>query len=418
MSSFANLIRAAFRAPFTMLLVVVALAAQAAVESSRRPNESTASAVGRHTVSFERFPDEPELAGLLSVWSYRFKRLGASLFVHSSLATLAVSTAMTLALGVWIEPHWGSVRFASIWMLTALAGFAVAWMVLETPLGYLSGNCGVLFAAGRFPPSGDTPRRLMARWVVPVTVSAVLLVIFLTLTGQGHGPYIAWLTAMACGWWLGAGLPGAEGEHHVLSAFRVLPWVVGLWLFAATHPIWYGSYHWYRAKSEKNVERRIAFLRRATDVDPQLIGPPIELSEILAGRREFHRAWRVLVETLRRRRGDERLEAAVQRHWRRFDTEGERIVARDTLREVFQGESAHWERRLGLTVSVADRDLNGWEEADSPPPGERVEERFPLDQKIELPTTLDGKPEVSPRELRLPAPKADGADGAAEGRKT
>lgn len=409
--------RALARAPVTLILVAAALVAQTLVVTTRHPGETPSAAISRHTVDFERFDGEPELGGLFSLWNGRLARIAASFVLHRDFATLAACVGMTLLLGLRLEPLWGSLRLALVFLLTSLAGFIVAWLVLETPLGYFSGNCGVLFAAGRLTgPDGDG-HRLMARWVLPATVVAVLLVIFLTVTGQGHGPYLAWLTAMACGWWIGA---GAEPTHDTpaLPAMRWLPWLIAAGLWGAMHPTWFGAYHWYRSKTALSPDARIDRLQRAIKVDPQLVGPHIDLCELLASRNERHRAWRTILEALRQHRTEDRLEGAVQRHWQRFDTDGERMVARETLQQIFADESAWWERRLriGIGGTIDDGAQEPTQVLSGSPTERSPETLFPLDQKIDLPPD-SANPERRPGE-RVPRPDLNGPDNAAEGRRT
>lgn len=408
--------RALARAPVTLILVAAALVVQTLVVVSRGPGETPSAAVARHTVEFERFDGELELGGLFALWNGRPTRIASSLVLHRDYATLAACVGMTLLLGLRLEPLWGSLRFALIWLLTSVAGFTVAWMVLETPLGYFSGNCGVLFAAGRLSGTAEAGHRLMGRWVLPATVAVVLLVIFLTLTGQGHGPYLAWLTAMTCGWWLGAGLVASD-ERAPLSAMRWLPWLVGVGLWGAMHPTWYGTYHWYRSKSALSADAQIERLQRAIQVDPQLIGPHIDLCELLATRNERHRAWQLILEALRQHRTEDRLEAAIQQHWKRFDTDGERNVARETLRVVFADEAAWWERRLGIGGSIAEGGQEPAQLSSGSPPTPSPETLFPLDQQIDLPPDPEEKGERPPRE-RTPRPNFNDPDNAAEGRRT
>lgn len=411
-------LRALARAPITLVLVAAALVAQTLVVTTRQLGETPSAAISRHTVDFERFDGEPELGGLFSLWNGRPARMAASFVIHRDFATLAACVAMTLLLGLRLEPLWGSLRFALVFLLSSLSGFIVAWLVLETPLGYFSGNCGVLFAAGRLTGPDATGQRLMARWVLPATVASVLLVIFLTVTGQGHGPYLAWLTAMACGWWIGAG-PGQPDAPPALPALRWLPWMLAAGLWGAMHPTWFGSYHWYRSKTALSPETRLERLQRAIKVDPQLIGPHIDLCELLASRNERHRAWRTILEALRQHRTEDRLEEAVQRHWKRFDTDGERMVARETLQQVFADESAWWERRLGIGVGGTIEE--GAQEPTQISSGSSTsaspETLYPLDQKINLPPSPDDKGERDPRE-RNPRPNFNDPDNAAEGRRT
>lgn len=404
------------RSPATLTLCAIALALAAVVEyvkTSEPPDE----ALQRCGAVLQRItPGEPELVGLFSLWDLDVWRIPLSLFLHESLLVAIVATALFAFVGTTLEPAWGSRWFVWIWIATSLIGFALAWVVQEAPLGLFTGTCGLIMTDVRKGWGRIGCRRLPPAAITLPTLF-VLIAAVGTFLGRWHTPYIAWAAAMSAGWGLGKSWASEEAVPARWSSwFRLSPWVAAVLLFAAIHPVWRGEYFWHEAVRTQDRRAQASLFERAIATDPTLTGPRLALAELLEESGEPQRAWTVLLEAILQDRREPRRQQAAQSLWARLGHGGPRESALQTLRDLFDQEAPAWISRLGLEES---RTLGAASLPSSSSDDEADRsgvERFRLDQKIDLPVTLDGEPERDPRPRRLPPPDLHRPDSAAEGR--
>lgn len=404
-----------FRAPVSWLLVAVAIALKLVVNLEWRPPEPEREALHRLGAVVPQVDSlDPELTGLFALWDGAWWRIAASPLHHVNVLSLALAATLFLALGFLLEPRWGSLRFLAVWGATSLAGFAVAYCVQETPLGLLTGAFGLLFAAGAVRRAADE-EPLVPGWFVPAALIVLVVVAALSSLGELHVPYIAWLTAAATGWGIGREFRGTNGRFGPFAT-GVLPWLLAAGVWGAAHPVWFGTYPWHKARGEADADAKERLLAKAITTDPALIGPRIELAELQARRNAVHRGWQTILEALKVHSRDRRTADAARKLWTQLPTPADRRVALETLRNEFGGEADFQIRSLGIEPAAAADELADAEARNSTASKPDPENAYRLDQKIELSPTLDGAPELAPRDLTLPPPDTDRPDSAAEGR--
>ncbi len=425
------------RCPAAATLVLVAAAMQAAVVWVGGEAFPTSDALDRcGAIVVKTDPARPELSGPFALWDGGWWRLPLNLVHHRSIVSLWLAAVPLMWLGRRIEPRVGSVRTAVVAIAAGLAGVIVGCLCGETGLGLFPCSFGLLGVAGGLRRRdaafvarvGD--RALLAgaaAWASAVAFDRLQIIAF---------PWATWGAAFVYGWAAGRwGIGRLRAEKAIALPATSPPVVICLpippspprggriafasmhllfapLLFAAIHPVWSGRYLWHRAGQTADDAERAARLAWAVERDAGLVGAWRERIELELRRGDVHAAWRIALEGLSRNRSDESLTKSARDVWSRFETDADRATALDTLTDVLPGEHFAWVRRLRLEPDRpgTERGSSGRDWSDDPRP---PEERFALDQLIELPPPLDSPPRV--RDGVLPPADPAAPDNAVEG---
>lgn len=103
---------------------------------------------------------------------------GLSWLVHADLLHLVTDIVPWLLVGLWLEPHAGSVRWC-VWSVMAVAMTAVLHPSLypahAAVYGLSAVNCTVAFVALVSWPGASLPRSDPRRWIVLIALSGILI---------------------------------------------------------------------------------------------------------------------------------------------------------------------------------------------------------------------------------------------------
>ena len=160
--------------------------------------------------------------------------------------------------------------------------------------------------------------------------------------------------------------------------------------------------------------------QNAVKYDPGLSIPWVNLTKYHLQRGDIERAWSTAIEGLYCNRSDEKAVDLSRRIWWLLRTQDQRENALQALKDRFADEAVAWQERLGATdlhpKPIILRLADGNPVPD--PTAETVLEQFPLDQKLDLPTSLDIPEDAADGESRYPEVDPNDPTSAAEGTST
>lgn len=374
-----------------------------------------------------KFKGEPDLHGPLALWEGEWWRIPVSAFHHGGGSAqpfdpvqwlhLAMNCLALACLAWLLEP-----RMPRLVYLLFVLGATVVSVLPEFLLEHLAyGLSGV--ACAQFGALLVLRRRdayvadVLPPPVVWLAFGWLLMCIPLTMFDVAPIANVAHFTGLAYGWLAGQVVFGRAATRAGRLAFAAAHLAIVPGLYAATHPVWIGRYHWYLAGLESETDRRVERWQQALNRDPGLARLWLLIAE-----HEFRDgrpidAWRTILAGLDANRDFERGDRFARRLWRFLRSrEVLRQQARQILAERFGPEEPAWRSRLGIPPSrveaIADLRLPGraaaGAESTEPDVG-----RFRLDQQITLPP-VDGSRD--PRNLTAPAIDPDDPSSAVLGR--
>lgn len=355
------------------------------------------------------------LTGPFDVWDGQWWRVGASAFHHAGIAHLAMNSLAILFLGALLEPlcrRWAYLAFmASSTYVALLPDFLLG----HTHTVGLSGVGYAMFGALIFARRHDeTVAEFFNESVVKGGFVWLFVCVFLTYADILRIANVAHFTGLAYGCAAGYVLFGdAEHRRAVRWAFGGSHFLVVAGLYFLVHPVWSGTYYWYRAAMETDLQKSFAYVERAVALDPSLGPPRIELAQQQLASGDLLAAWKTVLEGLDRNRTFQH-GVEVSRHlWKEMKTEFQRREALQILEETFQGERDAWMQRLGIdesdVVAFDDPFRNRLQSEDSDG------DHFLLGRPVVLPATIDNSEELRQRELGAPPIDPHARDSALEG---
>jgi hypothetical protein len=324
---------------------------------------------------------------------------------------------LTLAfLGWLLEPRMPWPVYL-LFMLAASVVPVLPEFLLENLVFGLSGAACAQFGALLVLRQRD---RDVAEWLpasaVVLGFAWLALCIPLTLLDIAPIANVAHFAGLAYGWLTAQVFFGGAATLAGRLAFAAAHLAIVPGLYAATHPVWIGRYHWYLARFEADSDRRAALWQQALRRDPRLSELWQELAEHHLRRRQPLEAWRTILAGLDANRDFQDGDRFARRLWRFLRAnEASRGQARQILADQFGTEEPAWRERLGIPQAriVAASDLERLEDVlPSRPETEPDPGRFRLDQRIDLaPATLAPQP----RDLTAPPVNPDAPDSAVLG---
>ena len=144
----------------------------------------------------------------------------------------------------------------------------------------------------------------------------------------------------------------------ILSQLLIIPST-----FLICHPVWNGKYYWYLARHEKNLNQRIAYLRKGIELSPgePKIGAELALNLYQTDATPF-RSWEIILNSLNRNRSYDKGVQIARLIWKQFRSDQQKEKAVKIAVDVFGSESGAWFERLDLnraTIAQADVPLPG-----------------------------------------------------------
>ena len=203
-------------------------------------------------------------------------RLLASAFLHGGIVHLVFNLSTLMSIGPALERSFGSVRFAVLYVVSALGG-NVAVCLLRPPLEPVVGGSGALFGmlgalvalnmrAGRHSFSFldfEGPRRLLS--VIAVNLVIGFILPFISNTCHVGGLLAGFLVTLL---WL---VPPRSPSRPVVQWRLATAALFASLLFATVMPVMRWDWLWYRGVDAIDDDRRIALQRAAT---MSLLGTP------------------------------------------------------------------------------------------------------------------------------------------------
>lgn len=445
------------RRPVTSGFVALLIGLHAVVEVSRTVYPERASDVLREfgTVQTLFMPGSPDLRGQFDLWDGQWPRVFVNGFLHGGLTSsagfarllawlhLTINCSAIALFGAAVEPRMRRWAYAGFLLFSASVAVLPEFLLGRDPVG-ADGAVFALFGALMACESdaaaweSDPPA-----WLQPVGWGWMGLCLLLSVTGGVNIAGVALLVGFGWGWCVGrlflhpagtavaskyrdAGVDGlhlVEKEHarrrrrrlvqtaFLLASALFIPAAV----VPAMRPFWNGRYHWYLADLESDPSQRLRRLEDALEWNPGLPGAWTAAADAYRERGATLEAWETILRGLDKNRSSQKLIDAAGVVWAELDSTGRRAAALEMVSTVFAEEDFSWRRRLGILSEDGAppiAELAAREDGPREPP---AEERFPLDQQIDLPATFDGGSETPVRDLTPPGVDPKHPDSAREG---
>jgi rhomboid protease GluP len=284
--------------------------------------------------------EHPDLHGPFDLWNGDWWRLPMTTLHHVAFWHLGLNMLATAMLGRVLEQAWGSGRYLLFVLGAAAVSMFPEYLLDEYAIGYSGVVCaifGALIVVRR--NNADAAAWISDAYVV--TSFATLIGMWvLTELGEINVGNLAHFAGLAYGWGIARVMKMRwPVRWGVVAAHALL--VIPYWY--ATHPVWNGRYHWYRAgvtaTGEVSEREDPAELAMAVRCDPALAGAWRLLAEEAERRDQPLEAWRLTLHGLRASATNAELWADARRQWRRFAVGPDRETARTYVRELFGDES-------------------------------------------------------------------------------
>jgi len=354
---------AAFPVTTGFVAVAVGLYAATAVYAARLPNgENDArrqlGAVCTLTSLYQETPDGPlvpipQKTGQFDLWNGQWWRIPISGFHHGGLWHLAMNSLGLVFLGPLLEPRLGRLRFAAFF-LTATTVSLLPEFLLENDVVGLSGGLYALFGAllvlrrtdwrvAEFISPGVVQFGFV--WLVGCVIATQMNILRIANVAHFAGLAYGWLAAEVA-WgrfsrrWTAWGA-FAAAHLAIVPAF-----------YLAMHPAWIGRYHWHLAYQETQIDRKMELLQTAVARDPSLHLAWDQLAEMQLATGDRDAAWRTVLRGLSYTRSNEFGLQLARVIWSEFALGTEQDRALEVLNDVFSGEAAAWQERLGAVAGV------------------------------------------------------------------
>lgn len=350
--------------------------------------------------------------GLFDLWRGEIWRVVVAAFHHGSLLHLLMNGAALFTAGWLLEPRLGRLRFLIFVLVAAAVSMLPEFLMGSQAVGLSGALCalyGLLFVLRRVD---DEVAAYLTDGVVLFTMAFLVGCVVATYLDIVRIANVAHFTGLGYGVIVGEIFYGRWRTRRFRWGFYAAHFGLLPALYFLVHPVWDGNYQWYQALRAEDPAQRRKYFEAANRLDPGLAQPWHMVASYQIEDGELQAAWRTILEGLSYNRSDKRGAAISREIWRRFQADGQRQQALNTLDDVFGQEAPAWKKRLrlvspplafgGLPPATASDNL----------------ERFRLDQSIELPATIDGSEEVRARNLNAPTVNPDDPESAALGAKT
>ena len=333
-----------------------------------------------------------------SLWEEEWWRVFTTAFHHGGLIHLFFNGSALFVLGPLLERHIGSLRM--FLFLISASAFSGVLQSLQGPWvgmsGWLYAVIGLLLVMRH--RYHDVASVLNPKQVRAIYLSLVLGVV-LSATGMiaignaAHfgGFFYGVITGLVC---YGPRLWKMLWPIWLLA--HLLLWPM---FFYAMHPVWSGRYYWWQAEQSGDPDKQIELLKRATEVEPGLVEPWINLAILYRDHRRIGEAWRTVMEALRVHPTSEtllKLSHEMYDGMRAF----QRQRALQTIREVMGEKAELWiEEFHGLRDFTR---IPRLPDLKAPEPEKTPEEIRPVPRLA--PQSLDELPPDKPGRLIPPSP--------------
>jgi membrane associated rhomboid family serine protease len=320
-----------------------------ASETRRRFGAATTLAIYLKTLPDAPRKPIPQLTGPFDLWDGQLWRVTVSGFHHGNVLHLVMNCLAIASMGWLLEPRMGRLWYAAF-LLTATTVSGVPDCLLSNYAIGLSGGAYAMFGLLLVLRKHDP---LIADIVPPSFAIIGFGWLFLCMALTAFDLLAIANAAHVAGVIYGL-LAGQifYGRRTVRRRWKLSFFAAHLLLLPAfyliMHPFWIGSYHWYRARSEENLQSKAALLEQAVTRDPSLEIPWSLLADYYATTGDLHRGWETILRGLDYNRSDERGVLVAQQVWLKFKTPDERWEALEALRKILGDESRDWWHRLRI----------------------------------------------------------------------
>lgn len=294
----------------------------------------------------------PELFGPFDIWDGEWFRIPLTSFHHSNAIHLLVTSAASIFLGRLLEPKWGSLSFG-LFLVPAMGVSVMSELCFgNATMGFSGVVCAMLGALTvislcEYPPARPLP--------ISACVFGVMIIVLCVATTAAGVTSFANVSHIS-GYVYGVAVSAISSESfRKFWLPRACLILFQLWLipsfFLVTHPFWIGRYHWYRAVTAQNPQRREDGLVRALGHDPSLTGVYLHLSEISEKNADFAQAWKWLIQGMASNPSNASLMDSTRRLWRHMDSR-QRKDAEPVLKQIFGGRAKLWMRSIRANSEI------------------------------------------------------------------
>ena len=417
--------------PVSMVIVAIAVALYAAGEIHRfrypdDPNGPTrvlgASSVRVMLQSSEPGgrPNKPtQLSGPFDLWDGQWWRVPISGFHHGSLWHLVFNCVGMLFLGWLLEPRMHRLTYIAFFLLATTVSLVPEFLLEHSVVG-LSGGIYAMFGALLVLRQRDEQvAEFFHEGVVYTGIIWLFACVILTKLELLRVANVAHCAGFAYGWIAGqvlfADSTHRRGRRFAFCAAHVL--LIPMFYYIM-NPYWIGRHHWYRAASETSIDGKVVRWQNAVKYDPGLSIPWVNLTKYHLQRGDVERAWSTAIEGLYYNRSDEKAVDLSRKIWWLLRTQDQRENALQALKDRFADEAVAWQERLGATDLLPQPIILRLAGGNPEPADGTDAENFPLDRKLDLPTSLDIPEDAADGESRYPEVDPNDPTSAAEGIST